>query len=117
MLTDPRLAVPADVVDEVARLVLLTAAHDPAPHDAAGAVLSDADLEVLGRSPEAYARYVAAVRRDYAHVSDADWARGRGAVLDALLDAERLYRTAPGRTRWEAAARRNLAAERAALSA
>ena len=109
VLTDPRLAVPADVVDEVARLVLLTAAHDPAPHDAAGAVLSDADLEVLGRSPEAYARYVAAVRRDYAHVSDADWARGRGAVLDALLDAERLYRTAPGRARWEAAAtwRRN----------
>ena len=95
VLTDPRLAVPADVVDEVARLVLLTAAHDPAPHDAAGAVLSDADLEVLGRSPEAYARYVAAVRRDYAHVSDADWTRGRGAVLDALLDAERLYRTAP----------------------
>ncbi|MPZ04593.1 DUF4031 domain-containing protein, partial [Micrococcus luteus] len=74
VLTDPRLAVPADVVDEVARLVLLTAAHDPAPHDAAGAVLSDADLEVLGRSPEAYARYVAAVRQDYAHVSDADWA-------------------------------------------
>ena len=34
VLTDPRLAVPADVVDEVARLVLLTAAHDPAPHDA-----------------------------------------------------------------------------------
>lgn len=117
VLTDPRLAVPADVVDEVARLVLLTAAHDPAPHDAAGAVLSDADLEVLGRSPEAYARYVAAVRRDYAHVSDADWARGRGAVLDALLGAERLYRTAPGRARWEAAARRNLAAERATLSA
>ena len=43
--------------------------------------------------------------------------RGRGAVLDALLGAERLYRTAPGRARWEAAARRNLAAERAALSA
>ena len=40
-----------------------------------------------------------------------------GAVLDALLGAERLYRTAPGRARWEAAARRNLAAERAALSA
>jgi predicted metal-dependent HD superfamily phosphohydrolase len=38
-------------------------------------------------------------------------------VLDALLDAGPLYRTAPGRARWEAAARRNLAAERAALSA
>lgn len=115
VLADPRLAVPAVVVDEVVRLVLLTAAHDPAPQDAAGALLCDADLEVLGRSPAAYARYTAAVRRDFAHVSDADWARGRAAVLESLLAADRLYRTAEGHNRWESAARRNLAAELAAL--
>ena len=111
----PALAVPAAVVEEVRRLVLLTADHDPAPQDAAGALLCDADLEVLGRSPEAYRRYVQAVRRDFAHVPDADWARGRAAVLESLLGAERLYRTAPGRARWEAAARRNLEAELADL--
>ncbi|MCR8676396.1 non-ribosomal peptide synthetase, partial [Micrococcus sp. HG099] len=83
--------------------------------DTAGALLCDADLEVLGRSPEAYRRYVQAVRRDFAHVPDADWARGRAAVLESLLGAERLYRTAPGRARWEAAARRNLEAELADL--
>lgn len=115
MLAAPALAVPAAVVGEVRRLVLLTAGHDPAPQDAAGALLCDADLEVLGRSPEAYRRYVQAVRRDFAHVPDADWARGRAAVLESLLGAERLYRTAPGSARWEAAARRNLEAELATL--
>ncbi len=115
MLAAPALAVPAAVVGEVRRLVLLTASHDPAPQDAAGALLCDADLEVLGRSPEAYRRYVQAVRCDFAHVPDADWARGRAAVLESLLGAERLYRTAPGSARWEAAARRNLEAELADL--
>ena len=115
VLADPHLAVPAAVVREVQRLVLLTAAHDPAPQDAAGALLCDADLEVLGRSPEAYGRYTEAVRRDFAHVSDADWARGRAAVLESLLAAGRLYRTAPGHARWEEAARRNLAVELATL--
>lgn len=115
VLADPRLAVPAAVVREVERLVLLTAAHDPDPQDAAGALLCDADLEVLGRSPEAYGRYTDAVRRDFAHVPDADWVRGRAAVLESLLAADRLYRTAEGHARWEEAARRNLAAELATL--
>ena len=39
--------VPDARVDEVERLVLLTAGHDPAPDDANGAVLCDADLAVL----------------------------------------------------------------------
>lgn len=115
VLSAPALATPPAVVAETVRLVRLTAAHDPAPGDTAGALLSDADLEVLGRSPEGYARYAAAVRRDFGHVPDAAWARGRAAVLESLSGAEHLYRTTEGRTRWEAAARRNLTAELAAL--
>jgi predicted metal-dependent HD superfamily phosphohydrolase len=49
-------------LDEVERLVLLTAGHDPEPGDANGAVLSDADLAVLAAPPEAYAAYASAVR-------------------------------------------------------
>src|SRR3954463_16671639 len=48
LVTDDRLA-------EVERLVLLTAGHDPAPGDANGAVLCDADLAVLASPPHAYA--------------------------------------------------------------
>ncbi|WP_166845785.1 DUF4031 domain-containing protein [Isoptericola sp. BMS4] len=104
-------------VAEVARLVRLTAGHDPAPHDATGALVSDADLAVLGAGPRTYARYVAQVRAEYGHVPDPDFRAGRAAVLTGLLDAPALFRTAPGRDRWADAAAHNLRAELAGLAA
>lgn len=102
---------------EVARLVRLTVAHDPAADDAPGQALCDADLAVLGGDPAAYAGYAAQVRAEYAHVPDPDFRRGRAAVLRRLLDRPRLYRTATGVRRWETAARHNLRAEIDALLA
>ncbi|MFB0835336.1 DUF4031 domain-containing protein [Arthrobacter halodurans] len=98
-------------VDETARLVLLTADHRPDPADPAGLLLSDADLEVLGRAPAEYARYAAAVRRDYAHVPDARFASGRAAVLGSLLSSDALYGTGTARGLWEDRARGNLRSE------
>lgn len=115
LLADPRLAVPASAARETARLVRLTADHRTQPQDAPGAVLCDADLAVLGGSPDAYADYLAAVRADFAHVGPEDWRAGRAAVLEHLLAGEHLYATATGRRRWEAAARENLAGELAGL--
>ena len=109
-------AVAPPVVAEVARLVLMTEHHDPAPDDADGAALSDADLAILAAPRERYADYVADVRLEYAHVSDRDFALGRTAVLRALLAADRLFRTDLGHERWEAAARRNVEADLAALA-
>lgn len=120
LLAAPGLALRDDVVAETARLVRLTAEHRPAPDDAAGAVLCDADLEVLGRAPHDYEAYVDLVRADFAHVSDEARRTGRAAVLERLLGAGRLYATAAGRARWEDPARANLerelAAHRPALS-
>ncbi len=99
-------------VDEVVRLVLLTASHAPEPGDAAGAALCDADLAILGTVPGRYDVYVRDVRLDYAHVDDASWALGRTAVLDVLLTLDPLYRTATGATLWAEQARANLARER-----
>src|SRR6478672_3883715 len=42
-------------INEVARLVRLTATHRPKPHDPEGELLCDADLAVLAGSPEEYA--------------------------------------------------------------
>ncbi|MFB9838486.1 HD domain-containing protein, partial [Actinoallomurus acaciae] len=53
MLADTDL--PAATVAEVARLVRLTATHDPAEGDRDGAVLCDADLAVLAAPPDRYA--------------------------------------------------------------
>jgi predicted metal-dependent HD superfamily phosphohydrolase len=106
---------PATVAD-VARLVRLTASHRADDGDRDGAVLCDADLAVLARDPAGYADYVAGVRREYAHVPDADFRRGRAAVLGDLAAAPALFRTRTGRDRWEDAARRNLEAELAELT-
>jgi predicted metal-dependent HD superfamily phosphohydrolase len=104
-------------VAEVERLVLLTAGHDPAPGDANGAVLCDADLAVLASPPEAYAAYASAVREEYAHLSDEAFTAGRTAVLEELLALPALYRLPATAARWTDRARANLTAELGLLRA
>jgi predicted metal-dependent HD superfamily phosphohydrolase len=112
-----RLSLAPQVVDEVVRLVLLTASHDPAPDDRNGALLSDADLAVLGADRTRYDEYAAAVRREYGHVGEGAFRTGRSAVLRDLLGRPRLYATQEGRRRWETAARDNLRGELTRLAA
>jgi predicted metal-dependent HD superfamily phosphohydrolase len=113
-LAEERLShagLPAVEVEEVSRLVRLTSDHRPEPGDDDGALLSDADLSVLGGEPEPYARYVAAVREDYAHIGDADFAAGRAAVVRQLLDLDPLFHSERARELWADAARRTLRGE------
>lgn len=100
----------ADVA-RVEGLVLATVDH--VAGDRVAQALIDADLAVLAGSPSEYERYRRAVRAEYAHVAEGDWRVGRAAVLRSLLAKEPLYVLAP---EWEAAARRNLAAELASLA-
>ena len=109
----------------VAAMVEATARHDvpsgsgtdaATPIDIDIAVLLDADLAVLGSEPASYQAYVDGVRSEYAHVSADDWRSGRTQVLQSFLDRPSVYATPTGRTRWEARARANLAAEVASLS-
>jgi predicted metal-dependent HD superfamily phosphohydrolase len=102
--------VPPARLDEVVRLVLLTAGHDAAPDDGNGAVLCDADLAVLAGPPEAYAAYASAVREEYGHLSDEVFTAGRIAVLESLLALPALYRL-PATADWEPRARANITAE------
>jgi predicted metal-dependent HD superfamily phosphohydrolase len=111
-----RLGLGDDRAGEVARLVRVTAGHDPEDGDADGAVLCDADLAVLARPAPEYDRYAAAIREEYAHLPDEAFRAGRAAVLRHLLDLPALYRTPHLRERWEAPARANLRRELDGLS-
>ncbi len=104
------------VSGEVERLVLLTVTHAPEPQDRAGQLLCDADLSVLGSGTSEYARYVAAVRDEYAHIPAKEFTEGRRVVLQRLLALDPLYRTAEGRKRWTWRARANLERELASLA-
>ena len=99
------------LVGEVARLVRLTATHDPAPGDSNGETLSDADLASLASPPHRYAANTALVRAEYVHVPDDVFRVGRSRVVRALLDSPAVYRTPYAHERWEAQARANLNAE------
>ena len=100
--------------DAVVDLVLMTATHRSRPGDVAAAVLSDADLSILGATPERYADYAAAIRAEYAHVPDAVFRPGRAMILEALVSGD-LFATPSGRLWWDARARSNLNNEIAAL--
>ena len=106
-----RSLLPAAQVAEVERLVLLTADHRPDAGDVNGALLCDADLEVLARDWPAYQRYAQAVATEYSHVPPRDFAAGRIAVLEQLAASGTLYSTPAAVQRWEAGARANLARE------
>ena len=110
------LRVDDSIAAEVARLVLGTADHAPAPGDLDTEVLCDADLAILASGPERYQVYVDAVRAEYGHVDDAAFANGRAAVLRGLLARDPLFSTSTGRDRWDAAARANVTAELARLT-
>ncbi|MET8049153.1 metal-dependent phosphohydrolase [Streptosporangium sp. NPDC005286] len=103
----PEMGLSPEAVATVARLVRLTVTHAPAPGDADGAVLSDADLAILGASPKVYAAYATAVREEYAFVPDDAFRSGRAAVLRSLLDLAAIFHIAD----LEEAARANIMAE------
>jgi predicted metal-dependent HD superfamily phosphohydrolase len=107
----PELRVAMAQVAEVARLVRLTATHDPMPGDRTGGLLTDADLAILAAAPETYRAYTVAIRREYEHLDDATFAAGRAGVLTNLLALPRLFHTSTLRERWEDVARYNVTAE------
>jgi predicted metal-dependent HD superfamily phosphohydrolase len=109
--TLPGLGVPAYRVAEVARLVRLTATHNPAPGDRNGGLLVDADLAILASPRATYRAYTLAVRLEYSHLDDATFAAGRISVLQRLLRRPRLFHTPALQDLWEDSARQNLADE------
>ena len=102
------LGLPDEGVAEVSRLVLLTAGHQAAPGDLAGALLCDADLSILGSEPAAYDRYCRAVRQEYADLPDDAFRAGRLAVLRGLRSLDPLFRTVAAQRLWQHQARANL---------
>jgi len=115
-----RAALSQSTIAFVQATVRATAGHQlPAIDDLPGgaqdldraAAFLDADLSILGAWDRTYAAYVDAIRKEYAHLSDAEFTAGRARVLQTFLDREQLFFTEAGRDAWEASARRNLASE------
>jgi predicted metal-dependent HD superfamily phosphohydrolase len=97
----------------IARMIRATAGHqvpdgldDAQQRDCA--LFLDMDLGVLGGTPDAFAAYEDAVRREYGWVPDPLWRDGRRRVLQGFLDRPAIYASPQFRASHEAAARANL---------
>jgi predicted metal-dependent HD superfamily phosphohydrolase len=100
-------------IDRVAGLVRATAhlTSPGPPADSDTAALLDADLDILSAMPERYARYARDIRLEYNWVPEADYRRGRAAVLQAFLARPRIFHHACTHEACEERARRNLMGE------
>lgn len=109
-----RLGVHGGTVDAVETGVLMTFGHQVPSEAAAPRMLDavhDADLWILSAPTERYAAYRTQVRAEYAHVPDADFRRGRSAVMAPFLRRTRIYRTEHAHRGWTERARANLRTE------
>lgn len=107
------LDLPLELLIQGAELVKATAhltATEPVT-DPDTMVLLDADLAILGASESRYQRYAADIRKEYGHISDADYRTGRIGVLNRFLTRPRIYHTTAMHNEGDAPARQNLQAE------
>lgn len=101
---------------EVKRLILATK-HSAEPDDGDAALMIDIDLGILGADAVRYDTYAEDIRKEYAHVPDAEFAKGRAAVLREFLGRRSIYHTRHFKKLLEAPARENMMRELEAISA
>ena len=99
--------IPQDVAQRVHDMIMATIEHKQQP-DAAMQLLVDIDLSILGAKDARFDESDEQIRREYAHVPEADWRIGRKRVLKGFLDRERLYGSDYFHSRYEEQARKNL---------
>ncbi|MEA2734494.1 MAG: hypothetical protein QOE14_945 [Humisphaera sp.] len=94
-------------IDEVQQLILFTR-HDREPETPDGKLMVDIDLSSLALAPERFDENGRKIRREYLHVPEEAFVRGRNDMLGRLLRRPRIYYTDVFHDRCEGRARENL---------
>ena len=97
---------PEAQIGRVARMILDTRHQEPAGSPD-GALVADADLAILAAEPGDFHAYERAIRREYSHLTDAEFSAGRRQFVAAMLGRPQIYQTASF-TQFEPLARANL---------
>jgi len=101
---------PADKIAKCTKMILATKLHKHS-EDADTNLLTDADLSILGKSPDEYLKYAEKVRKEYVIYPDFVYKPGRKKVLNHFLEMEKIYKTDYFFNRYETQARINLQSE------
>jgi len=107
-------AASVDGVERIRQMVLATVHRE---EDLAGdtALVVDIDLSILGQTPDVYAQFERAIRREYWWVPRARYVAGRGSVLRKFLGRSAIYQHDHFYGKYEARARENITAALAQL--
>ncbi len=98
---------PAEKITHCGLLILATKNHN-AGTAADTNLFTDADLSILGQSPEVYRQYCAQIRKEYAVYPDILYKPGRIKVIHHFLQMERIFKTEVFFSRFETRAKENL---------
>lgn len=99
-------------IARIERAIRATAGHAPDDDPDVGpdvALVLDLDLAILAAPRDTFDRYEDAIRREWGHVDDDAFARGRAAFAASLLARPAIYARDETRALWEERARENLA--------
>jgi len=100
------IAVPEDSVDRCKKFILATKRHQQVDDEID--LFTDADLAILGSSPDSYRTYTNQIRKEYSIYPDLLYKPGRKKVLLHFLGMQTIYKTSFFIEKYEEQARRNL---------
>lgn len=105
---------PESEIETCLAIIRATQNHEPA--DAQTNLFTDADLAILGASPQQYENYIVQIRREYRYYPDLLYIPGRKKVLRHFLGMKSIYKTDIFHRQYEAQARINMKNELAVLT-
>ena len=97
--------------DTISQLVISTKLHQPILPGPDNQIFLDADLAILGASPEAYLKYTDAIREEYSWVPEEHYAERRKEVMENFLKRKEIYFSESAREAFEGQARENIHCE------
>lgn len=108
-----QIGFPVEKIARCKKFILATKTHEPADDEIN--LFTDADLSILGASPEIYQRYIRQIRSEYRMFPDFLYKRGRKKVLHHFLGMQCIFKSEWFREHYEHTAKRNMQEELATL--
>lgn len=92
----------------VVDMILSTERHIPLTSNPDLLYFLDIDLSILGANKLSFKKYEDNIRKEYSHVSDEDYKKGRAEILEKFLKREYIFYTKEFREKFEKKSRRNI---------
>jgi predicted metal-dependent HD superfamily phosphohydrolase len=85
-----RAKLSSEAAQEIYDLILVTKHHN-ATDSINQKIIIDVDLAILGKPADEYDIYEKAIRKEYSHVTEDDFRKGRAAILRSFLEKPSIY--------------------------